>query len=406
MWRLSGARSTWFPTTYHEPLIAFPAELRRSDTSLTDDKTLHEEEERRLFYVAMTRAKDTLALYTHQGRSRKDPKPTQFLREFMLDPSCRKFWFIRSAAAVQETLFAEEEQKIALEQSNVAAWLLMPPSADFVTGLSASAIVIYEECPLRFKLEREWNLPRDVSASLHYGSAMHGVLRTFYDAQRYERAISDEELLEQFRFALASAGIADRYQYELYLRQGKEQLQQFLEAARNSPRPEVMETERKFELLVGSSKLAGRVDRIDRTGPDSVAIVDYKTGKPQSQEDADKSLQLSLYALAARDAWGKRADRSDLLQPRRTILPFLLPGTTASWKQPRYGCKRWLIRSLKGISPRNLATTAPFALIGIFVRRRKKWWRVRRRSWRRGSIRCCACSMLCGTGDPQPLRSG
>ncbi len=301
--------STWFPTTYHEPLIAFPAELRRSDTSLTDDKTLHEEEERRLFYVAMTRAKDTLALYTHQGRSKKDPKPTQFLREFMLDPSCRKFWFIRSAAAVQETLFAEEEQKIALEQSNVAAWLLMPPSADFVTGLSASAIVIYEECPLRFKLEREWNLPRDVSASLHYGSAMHGVLRTFYDAQRYERAISDEELLEQFRFALASAGIADRYQYELYLRQGKEQLQQFLEAARNSPRPEVMETERKFELLVGSSKLAGRVDRIDRTGPDSVAIVDYKTGKPQSQEDADKSLQLSLYALAARDAWGKHADR-------------------------------------------------------------------------------------------------
>jgi DNA helicase-2/ATP-dependent DNA helicase PcrA len=36
--------------------------------------------------------------------------------------------------------------------------------------------------------------------------------------------------------------------------------------------------------------------------------VDYKTGKPQSQEDADASLQLSLYALAARDAWGKRAD--------------------------------------------------------------------------------------------------
>jgi CRISPR/Cas system-associated exonuclease Cas4 (RecB family) len=36
--------------------------------------------------------------------------------------------------------------------------------------------------------------------------------------------------------------------------------------------------------------------------------VDYKTGKPKSQEDADKSLQLSLYALAARETWGKRAD--------------------------------------------------------------------------------------------------
>jgi DNA helicase-2/ATP-dependent DNA helicase PcrA len=306
--------STSFPTSYHEPLIAFPAELRRSDTSFTDgrgkdDKTLHEEEERRLFYVAMTRAKDTLAIYAHQGRDKKDPKPTQFLREFMVHPAYKKFWSARSAAAVQDTLFAEEEQRIEMQQSNVAAWLLMPPSASFVTGLSASAIEIYEECPLRFKLEREWNLPRDVPASLHYGAAMHRILHTFYDAQRYGREIGDGDLLELFRSDLASAGIADRYQYELYLRQGMEQLRQFLEAARSAPPPEVIETERRFELQVGSAKLAGRVDRIDRTGPDTVAIVDYKTGKPKSQEDADESLQLSLYALAARETWGKRADR-------------------------------------------------------------------------------------------------
>ena len=306
--------SPWFPTGYHEPLIAFPAELRRSGASASDscgndDKALHEEEERRLFYVAMTRAKDTLAIYAHQGRGKKDPKPTQFLREFMVRPAYKKFWSTRSAAAVQDTLFAEEEQRIALQQSNVAAWLLMPPSASFVTGLSASAIEIYEECPLRFKLEREWNLPRDVPASLHYGAAMHRILHTFYDAQRYGREIGDDDLLEQFRSDLASAGIADRYQYELYLRQGFEQLRQFFEFARSAPAPEVIETECKFELQVGPAKLSGRVDRIDRTGPDTVAIVDYKTGKPKLQEDADESLQLSLYALAARETWGKRADR-------------------------------------------------------------------------------------------------
>ena len=301
--------STWFPTAHKEPLIAFPPELRRSDASANDDKALHEEEERRLFYVAMTRAKDTLAIYAHQGRSKKDPKPTQFLREFMVHPAYKRFWSTHPAAAVQDTLFAEEEQRIAVPQSNVAAWLLMPPSASFVTGLSASAIEIYEECPLRFKLEREWNLPRDVPASLHYGAAMHRILHTFYDAQRYGREIGDDDLLELFRSDLASAGIADRYQYELYLRQGIDQLRQFFEFARSAPPPEVIETERRFELQVGSAKLAGRVDRIDRTGPDTVAIVDYKTGKPRSQEDADESLQLSLYALAARETWGKHADR-------------------------------------------------------------------------------------------------
>jgi DNA helicase II / ATP-dependent DNA helicase PcrA len=207
---------------------------------------------------------------------------------------------------VQDVLFGEEET-FAVERSSVAGWLLMPPSANFVTGLSASAIEIYEQCPLRFKLEREWNLPRDVPASLHYGAAMHRVLLTFYDAQRFGRQLTDAELLELFRADLASAGIADRYQYDLYLRQGMEQLGQFLELARQAPPPEVLQTEKRFEFQVSGSKLTGRVDRIDRSGPDAVDIVDYKTGKPRLQEDADKSLQLSLYALAAKEVWGQRA---------------------------------------------------------------------------------------------------
>ena len=308
--------STSFPCPYREPLIAFPAELRRSDAffsggHVSDDKSLHEEEERRLLYVAMTRAKDALSIYANQGTSKKDPKPTKFLREFMISPPYRKFWTTHSAAAVQEALFAqsEEERRIALEQSTVAAWLMMPPSAGIGSGLSASSIETYERCPLRFKLEKEWNLPRDIPAALHYGAAMHRVLHAFYDAQRYGRAIGDDALLEQFRAELAAAGIADRYQYDLYLRQGMEQLRQFFEAARNEAPPEVVGTEHGFELHVGKVKLTGRMDRIDRTGPDTVAIVDYKTGKPKSQEEADESLQLSLYAVAAKDTLGKRADR-------------------------------------------------------------------------------------------------
>jgi DNA helicase-2/ATP-dependent DNA helicase PcrA len=301
--------STSFPIPYREPLIDFPVALRSSGTSLTSDKALHQEEERRLFYVAMTRAKDSLMIYAKQGTGNKDPRPTQFLREFMSSRPYNDFWSTHTAAAVQEALFAEEEQRIALEQSNVAEWLMLPPSESFSTGLSASSISNYETCPLRFKLEREWNLPRDVPAALHYGAAMHRVLHTFYDAQRYEREIEDEHLFELFRSDLAAAGIADRYQYELYLRQGMEQLRQFFAVARSQPPSGVLQTEHKFEMQVGASKLTGRMDRIDSSGPDTVAIVDYKTGKPWSQEDADDSLQLSLYALAARETLGKNADR-------------------------------------------------------------------------------------------------
>jgi RecB family exonuclease len=50
--------------------------------------------------------------------------------------------------------------------------------------------------------------------------------------------------------------------------------------------------------------VAGRIDRVDRRPDGSVAIVDYKTGKARDQEDADESLQLSLYAIAAQEKWG------------------------------------------------------------------------------------------------------
>jgi DNA helicase-2/ATP-dependent DNA helicase PcrA len=307
---LRGASIT-FPCVYREPVVDFPRELRRSHPTLSD-KELYEQEERRLYYVAMTRARDTLAIYAKQGTG-TNKRPTKFLREFMSSPAYRSFWREREAGAVQDELFgAAEEERIAIQRSNVAAWLLTASPAGFTDHLSATAIETYEQCPLRFKLQTEWNLPRDAPAALQYGASMHRVLHTFYQARQMGREISDEHLLENFRADFASAGLPDRYQYELYLRQGREQLIQFLAWARSSPSPEVLHTEQPFELSIAGIQFTGRIDRIDRIeGADgkSVSIVDYKTGRPKSQDDADKSLQLSLYALAARRVWGLRADR-------------------------------------------------------------------------------------------------
>jgi len=128
----------------------------------------------------MTRAKITLAIYAKQGTGQKDPRPHQVLaRVYGQLGLTEAFWSTRPGSAVQDALFAEEEQRHRLERSNVATWLMMRPSENFFTGLSASSIGTYETCPLRFKLEREWNLPREVPAALHYGAAMHRVLHTF-----------------------------------------------------------------------------------------------------------------------------------------------------------------------------------------------------------------------------------
>ena len=90
------------------------------------------------------------------------------------------------------------------------------------------------------------------------------------------------------------------------MKQGLQQLHEFLEGTRSSPKLDVLHTEEWFEVQIAGTKVAGRIDRIDQAADGSIAIVDYKTGKARSQEDADESLQLSIYAMAAREKWGYR----------------------------------------------------------------------------------------------------
>jgi DNA helicase-2/ATP-dependent DNA helicase PcrA len=297
-----------FPGSYKEPLVEFPQELRDADSvGEGDRKALHEEEERRLFYVAMTRAKDTLTLYGKQGTGKKDKTPPGMLRELLNDRRLGSWLVARAAREFQTDLFAHATP-LPPFVSRTAEWLELPPAFP-LTRLSATAVESYDLCPLQFKLEREWRISRDVPAAMQYGASMHRVLKTYFDAVRMDRPLSEAELIDLFKADLAQAAIEDAYQRELYERQGVQQLQDFHAHLRRSGLPKVLHTEEQFEVRVGEATVVGRIDRIDDLGHGRVAIVDYKTGKPRAQEDADESLQLSIYAIAAQQKWGYQADR-------------------------------------------------------------------------------------------------
>ena len=301
------ANSGSFPCSYKQPLVEFPAALRDHESLFEEEgKALHDGEERRLFYVAMTRARDSLTIHARQGKGKKDPTPPGYLRELLDDAGIRPWFRKREARAFEADLFGHAAAAPA-SLSRTSEWLELTPASDLSQRLSATAVEIYETCPLRFKLEREWRIPRDVPAALQYGAAIHGVLRTYYEAVRLRRPIEDETLVELLRADLAQAPIEDRYQFELYEKQGIAQLRDFLAAARRGETPNVLHTEEWFEMAIGGATVAGRIDRMDQASG-GVVITDYKTGKPKSQEDADKSLQLSIYALAAREKWGYDVD--------------------------------------------------------------------------------------------------
>jgi DNA helicase-2/ATP-dependent DNA helicase PcrA len=297
-----------FPMNYKESLVAFPPELLDPDSvAEADDKELCNQEERRLFYVAMTRARDSLAIYAKEGTGKTDKSPAGIVRDLMKDPGVAPWFRHRRAREFQTALFAQGEP--AYGYARMSEWLNLPPAGDLSLKLSASAVQNYQTCPLQFKLQREWRIPADVPGAMQYGASVHRVLRTFFDAVRFGREIGDEEVLKQFRQDLENASFQDRYQFQLYLEQGEQQLRDFLAAWRARPQAEVLHTEEWFDVPLGNTTLVGRIDRMDRADDGRVTVIDYKTGKAKSAEDADESLQLSIYALAVRQKWGYEIDR-------------------------------------------------------------------------------------------------
>jgi DNA helicase-2/ATP-dependent DNA helicase PcrA len=300
------ANSNSFPSSYKETLVAFPRELRDADSvTEADDKTLHGEEERRLFYVAMTRARDSLHIYAREGTGKIDKTPAGYMRELIGNRSLTPWLRAIPARGAQASLDIAPRATLAYPaESQTNVWFELPVLDGLDTRLSASAVDTYERCGLQFKLDRDWRLAAKPAAAMQYGAAIHRVLKTYFDSVNLGRTRTDQELIAQFRDDLAAAGIQEKYQHELYERLGITQLSDFLESLGSLPPAKVLHTEQSFEIRVGAATVVGRIDRIDSRSDGTVNIVDYKTGKARDQEDADESLQLSLYAIAAREKWG------------------------------------------------------------------------------------------------------
>jgi DNA helicase II / ATP-dependent DNA helicase PcrA len=299
------ANSNSFPGSFKETLVAFPRELRDSD-SLTeaDDKTLHDQEERRLFYVAMTRARDSLHIYAREGTGKINKTPAGYMRELLENKNLAGWLTAVPARGTQTSLGIFAQASIEYPaQSQTSGWFQLPVLEGLHTRLSASAVDTYERCGLQFKLDRDWRLAARPAAAMQYGAAIHRILKTYFDSVNQGRAKTDEELIDLFRRDLADSKIQETYQHELYEQQGIAQLREFLASARTLPAAQVLHTEQSFEIRVGATAVVGRIDRIDRRPDGSVSIVDYKTGTARDQEDADQSLQLSLYAIAAQQKW-------------------------------------------------------------------------------------------------------
>jgi len=282
-----------FPMNYKETLFEFPRDLNRANSLAgKSDDEIHREEERRLFYVAVTRARDTLTLYGRlRGGKNKQETPSGFLRDLADDPA------LRPALRIRDSRFAARDELVR----ELPSWAAIAAKrSSEAVELSASAIETYTICPLKYALQKHWRLPEEPSAALQYGAAMHSTLKDFYDAALRGIERTAEDSVQIFLREFEQAKIDEPLQRKLYERQGAEQLRQFVALRALEPKPDVLSTEKKFRFAIEDVTINGRIDRMDRLESGCAQVLDYKTGAPKNNMDADNSVQLGIYAMAAR----------------------------------------------------------------------------------------------------------
>ena len=311
--------SNSFPSSYKEDLVEFPTALRNHENIPEEDdpKKLHEEEERRLFYVAVTRAEDELVM-SGKPAGKKDLTPSGYLRDLVglkAGPLAGKIEF----NAVPEGGLLPTVHAAAAPQLRVHQWVTLPPlDSARILRLSPSAIDNYSNCPLRYKLARDWNLPEQPGAAMQFGQAMHTALMGYFDAQRKGKNLDAETVIASFLDEFSKAKIEEPLQRELYEKNGRRQLTAFLNSQRAKPNGKVLKVEHRIDMEVAGAKVVGRIDRVDED-EDGLTIVDYKTGRPKNQDHADESLQLSVYALAMENEGRVKAVVFENLEDRSTI---------------------------------------------------------------------------------------
>lgn len=170
--------------------------------------------------------------------------------------------------------------------------------------LSASDIDTYRSCPLRYKLGRVLKVPTAQTLHQRFGIAVHQALERYHASEHTTVA----QMLEQFEACWRRGGFGEGAR-ELELHGKARAALVLYHRHLENHEAEPVWFERSFSFKLGPHHLRGRVDRVDRLADGAYEMIDYKTSRPKSAEQLHDDVQLSLYALGARESWQVQAEK-------------------------------------------------------------------------------------------------
>ncbi len=298
-----------FPTIQRHDPIELPEPLIKD---ILPAGNYHLQEERRLFYVGMTRAKSELYLtsaYHYGGKTTR--KISQFVLEALNLASPNPPAKAATARELIERARTPRPLPAAAAREATKPLRLDPHGADD-----------YLTCPLKYRYSHVLNIPVMRHHVVIYGAALHKAVEEFFKRQLQETPMQEAELIAVFERHWISEGFLTREHEELRLAQGYATLKRFFARQQSDPeRPTLIEERFKFPL--DRLLITGRWDRVDVEG-DQAVIIDYKSSDVREQSVADRrtreSFQLLVYALAWQALHG--------VLPARVELRFLETNVT------------------------------------------------------------------------------
>lgn len=311
-----------FPSYERREALPIPTELIKE---ILPQGNYHLQEERRLFYVGLTRAMEKVYLTTSKfyGQGKQQRKPSPFVTE-ALGEKLNQFETSNQWGKNQLTIFDFKKQKETVIKQPVV-----------INQFSFSQIETYQRCPLQYKYKYILKIPTPPNAAASFGTTLHLTLMRFYRQFMKNKNITKKRLLEIYDKTWIPVGYSSLSHQKKYKQQGKIMLEGFFDKLHHK-KIKILDLEKLFKikinpllsvpdndkekkdpLLKQPLVITGKIDRVDLT-PDTqtIEIIDYKTGKPFEEKRVKENQQLSIYALAATD---KRLYKKTLKQVKLTF---------------------------------------------------------------------------------------
>ena len=355
------------PLRYQAKKFYVPNDLAKGLLKDEDEKSLALQEERRLLYVAMTRAQNQLFVVfpTKYAQNVRQSKPSVFLEEieFEKNPLVEVIDF---AGSTQETLLQEQdkvdiiqqdlqakatkfvnqmqlesaiarivdlskveyfkknktldgfetEDLFTVESNNDVDALLVGEKIPLINKetlkLSASKFETYMKCPLQFKFAHVLEVPTPAQTYFNLGTAVHAVAEQLTKLEKEGQKPTEEIAFEILEKNWDSDAYKSEKKEDEDLAKAKEMIQLYLKWISENPN-KAIDVEKRFKIEIGGIPITGSIDRVEQTPSGEYQVIDFKTGGVYETKNSIKEdTQMNVYALAVESTYGKLPEKTSL----------------------------------------------------------------------------------------------